>query len=53
LARRIRLFIEDTAQHIILNGISSSVIFREEIDYKIFISFINDIKYLVEYMHIF
>jgi len=48
LARRIRLFIEDTAQHIILNGISSSVIFREEIDYKIFISFINDIKYLLK-----
>ncbi len=48
MARRVRLFIEDTAQHIILNGISSSVIFREEIDYKIFISFINDIKYLLK-----
>jgi len=48
LARRVRVFIEDTAQHIILEGINGTNIFRDEIDYKIFISFINDIKSLLK-----
>ncbi len=42
LARKIRLFIENTAQHIILKSIDS--MFRDELDYMLFLSMIRDIK---------
>jgi putative transposase len=48
VARRIRVFIENTAQHIILKGINEIDIFQDDIDYKIFISFINEIKSLLK-----
>jgi len=46
LARRTRIFIEDTAQHILLKGIEK--IFREDIDYTVFISILNDMKNLID-----
>ena len=42
LARKIRLFIKNTAQHIILKSIDS--MFRDELDYMLFLSMIRDIK---------
>lgn|GEM_PF-116881 len=48
MARRVRVFIENTAQHIILKGIDGIEIFQDDIDYKIFISFISDIKSLLK-----
>jgi len=44
LARKIRIFIKDTAQHIILRGINGIDIFRDVLDYTLFLSMIKDIK---------
>jgi len=46
LARRIRIFIENTAQHILLKGIEN--IFREDIDYTVFISILRDMKDVIK-----
>ena len=42
LARKVRLFIKDTAQHIILRSLDN--MFRDELDYMLFLSMIRDIK---------
>jgi len=44
LARRVRVFIKDTAQHVVLKGLYGSTIFRDELDYIIFMSIIKDIR---------
>ena len=44
MARKIRIFIKDTAQHIILKGIDEIEIFRDLLDYTLFLSMIKEIK---------
>jgi len=48
LARKVRIFVKDTAQHIILRGINSIDIFRDALDYTLFLSMIKDIKENIE-----
>jgi len=48
LARRVRVFIKDTAQHVVLKGLYGSTIFRDELDYIIFMSIIKDIRGLID-----
>ncbi len=44
MARKIRLFIKNTAQHIILKSFNKINMFRDELDYMLFLSMIRDIK---------
>jgi len=37
LARRVRVFIKDTAQHVVLKGLYGSTIFRDELDYYFYV----------------
>lgn len=48
MARRVRVFIKDTAQHVVLKGLYGSTIFRDELDYIIFMSIIKDIRGLID-----
>ncbi len=48
LARKVRIFVKDTAQHIILKGINGIDIFKDSLDYTLFLSMIKDIKENVE-----
>jgi len=48
LARKVRIFIKDTAQHIILRGINGIDIFKDALDYTLFLSMIREIKKSIE-----
>jgi putative transposase len=44
LARKVRIFIKNTPQHIILRGINGVDIFKDALDYTLFLSMIREIK---------
>jgi len=44
LARKVRVFVEDMAQHIILKSINGLVIFKDDIDYTIFKEMLNELN---------
>lgn len=42
MARKVRIFVENTSQHIILKSINNLTLFKEEIDYKMFIQMLKE-----------
>ena len=44
LARKVRIFVENKSQHIILKGLNGLSIFNDELDYKTFINILNDLN---------
>ncbi len=48
MARRVRIFVKDTAQHIILKGIHGVEIFQDVLDYTIFLSMMRGVKRNIE-----
>ncbi len=48
MARKVRIFIKDTPQHIILRGINGIDIFKDALDYTLFLSMIREIKRSIE-----
>ena len=44
MARKVRLFVEDVAVHILVSGINGEDIFRDDDDYRFYIQLLKDIK---------
>ena len=50
MARKVRIFVENTSQHVILKSLNALTLFKDEDDYKTFINIIKElsIKYSIE-----
>ncbi|MEA3315538.1 MAG: SapC family protein [Campylobacterota bacterium] len=52
MARKVRVFIENTPQHIILKSIDNTILFKDESDYLFFIDILNNLTSKIDiYIH--